>query len=188
MAVFIVILLVLIFGIYIGFILGFSRAMHKVAYRIHGTKRPLIAKIVIGLGCAALVGSIAISLHTWHFTRTALRTSGTVIQLIEKTNKESDSFSHAPMFRFLDADGSEHTVVSSVSSSTPEFHVGDRVEVLYREDSPKSARIDSFRQIWGLPCVFGIIGFLELAIGLVMHFLPKVTGLFRRQSPDARAV
>lgn len=187
MGIFILIFVVLIAGISFGFMLGFSRAMRAAATRIHGTKRPVIAKLVIGLGCAALVGALATSLHTWHFTRIAQRTSGTVIEMQEQTDKDSGSISYAPTFRFQDASGAEQTVASSFFSSPPEFRVGDRVGVLYRADSPKSARIDSYWQVWGLPSLLGIIGSIELPIGLVILFWPKITGRFRRQTAHAQA-
>jgi hypothetical protein len=175
----ILILVVLVAGISFGFMLGFSRAMREAASRIHGTKRPVIARLLIGVGCLALVVALATSLHTWHFTRVAQRTSGTVIEMREDTDKDSGSVSYAPTFRFQDATGAEHTVASSFFSAPPEFRVGDRVGVLYRAGSPKAARIDSYWQVWGLPSLLGIIGSIELPIGLVILFWPKITARLR---------
>lgn len=184
----ILIIVVLIAGISIGFMIGFSRAMREAASKIHGTKRPVIAKLVIGMGCAVLVGALATALHTWHFTQIAQRTSGTVIEMRQQTDKDSGSVSYAPTFRFLDAAGAPHTVSSSFYSSPPEFHVGDSVTVLYRSDDPQTARIDSYWQVWGLPSLLGIIGSIELPVGLIVLFWPKITGRFRRESPHAQAV
>ena len=187
MGILILIMVVLTAGISIGFMLGFSRAMREAANRIHGTKRPVIAKLVIGLGCAALVGALATSLHTWHFTRIAQRASGTVIEMRQQTDKDSGSVIYAPTFRFQDATGAQHTVSSGFYSSPPEFHVGDGVTVLYRGDDPQTARIDSYWQVWGLPSLLGIIGSIELPVGLVILFWPKITGRLRRQTPHAQA-
>ena len=178
----ILIFVVLVAGISFGFMLGFSRAMREAASRIHGTKRPVIARVVICLGCLALVVALASSLHTWRFTRVAQRASGTVIEMREDTDKDSGSVSYAPTFRFQDATGAEHTVASSFFSAPPEFRVGDRVGVLYRADSPTSARIDSYWQVWGLPSLSGILGSIYLPIGLVILFWPKITARFRKES------
>jgi hypothetical protein len=183
----ILIIVVLVAGISFGFMLGFSRAMREAASRIHGTKRPVIAaRLVMGIGCLALIVALATSLHTWRFTRVAQRTSGTVIEMRENTDKDSGNVSYAPTFRFQDATGAEHTVASSLFSSPPEFRVGDRVGVLYRADSPTSARIDSYWQVWGLPSLLGIIGSIELPIGLVILFWPKITARFRKESAHAQ--
>jgi hypothetical protein len=165
--------------------IGVSRAMREAAGKIHGMKRPVIAKLVIGMGCAVLVGALATALHTCHFTRIAQRTRGTVIEMRQQTDKDSGSVSYAPTFRFPDAAGAQHTVSSSFYSSPPEFHVGDSVAVLYRSDDPQTARIDSYWQVWGLPSLLGIIGSIELPVGLIVLFWLKITGRFRRESPHA---
>jgi hypothetical protein len=188
MGILIVILVALGVGIWLGFIVGFSRAMRDAAKRIQGTKRPIIAKLAIGLGCAALVIGIASWLHTYHFTRIAQRTSGTVIEMREMTDKDSGSVSYAPTFRFQDTNGSQHIVTSSLFSSPPEFHVGDSVTVLYRGDDPQTARIDSYWQVWGLPSILGIISSAELLIGLIVLFWPKFTARFGGQTAHAQTV
>lgn len=180
MGIVILIIVVLIAGISIGFMLGFSRAMREASSRIYGTKRPVVGWLLIGLGCAALLGACGAAIYSWHFTSVALRTSGTVIEMREQTDKESGSVSYAPTFRFQDASGAAHTVSSGFYSSPPEFHVGDVIVVLYRSNDPQDARIDSYWQVWGLPSLLGIGGCIELPIGLIIVLWPKIIGRFRR--------
>ena len=187
MGIFILIIVVLVAGISFGFMLGFSCSMREVARSLHGTRRPTVAWVVIILGCAALVGALGTMLYTWHFTRVAERTSGTVIEMREQTDKDSGSICYAPTFRFQDAGGSPHTVSSGVFSSPPEFHVGDVITVLYRRDAPQDARIDSYWQVWGIPSLLGIGGCIELPVGLSMLFWPKIIGRFRGRTPNAKA-
>jgi hypothetical protein len=183
----ILIFTVLVAGISFGFMLGFSRAMREAASHLHTAgSHPMIPKIMIGAGCAVLVVALVTALHTWHFTRVAQRTSGTVTEMRQQTDKDSGSISYSPTFRFQDAAGVQHTVSSSFYSSPPEFHVGDSVTVLYRSDDPQTARIDSYWQVWGLPSLLGIIGSGELPIGLVVLFWPKITGRFRKQTPQGQ--
>lgn len=188
MGMLILIIVVLAAGISIGFMLGFSRAMREAASKIQGTQRPVIAKFVIGMGCALFVCALATALHTWHFTRIAQRTGGMVIEMRQHTDKDSGSVGYAPTFQFQDAAGAQHTVSSSFYTFPPEFHVGDKVTVLYRSDAPQTARIDSYWQVWGLPSLLGIIGSIELPAGLIVLFWPKITGRFRGQTADAQAV
>jgi hypothetical protein len=173
------IIVVLIAGISFGFMLGFSGAMRVAAGRIQGSQRPTIAKLVIGLGCVALVGALATALHTWHFTRDAQRAGGAVIEMRQQTDKDSGSVSYAPTFRFQDASGTQRTVSSPFYSSPSEFHVGDSVTVLYRSDDPEAARIDTYWQVWGLPSLLGIIGSIQLPVGLIVLFWPRITSRFR---------
>lgn len=185
MGIFILITVVLVAGISFGFMLGFSRAMREAASRVHGTRRPTIAWVVIVLGCAALIGALGTTLYTWHFTRIAQRTSGTVIEMLAQTDKDG-STTYAPTFRFQDATGSPHTVSSALFSSPPEFHVGDAVTVLYRSDAPQDAKIDSYWQVWGLPTLLGLCGSIELPVGLIVLFWPKITGRFRGPTANAQ--
>lgn len=178
----IVILIVLMsgigFGVMVGFMIGFSRSMREAAKQIHGAKNPLVPKLFIGTGCVLLVAASATAIHTWHFTRTAQRTTGTILEMRQKTDKGSGDVTYAPTFQFEDAAGAQHTVASSFYSSPPEFHAGDNVSVLYRPDAPRRARIVSFRQLWALPIVLGVMGVVAVPLGVI---------LLKRNTPPAEA-
>ena len=168
-------------GIYLGFLLGFSRAMQKAAVKIQRTPRSGVAKIVVGLGCAVLLGALISLVHTWRFTRVAQRAVGEVVAMRGTTDTENGGISYAPTFRFQDAGGSQHTVSSTLYSSPPEFQLGDRVQVLYRSDDPGVARIDSYWQVWGLASVLGILGAVTSVGGLAVLNWPCVLVRFRGQ-------
>jgi len=187
MAIAILIVVVLVAGIFIGFMIGFSRAMREAASRVQAPIYPVIGKIMIILGFVVLFIAVAATLHTWHFTRIAKRATGTVVEMLQQTDKDSGSVSYAPTFRFQDATGTQHTVTSSLYSSPPEFHVGDNVAVLYRSDDPQTARIDSRMQVWGLPIVLVILGSIELPIGFVFLFWPKIKTRFTGRTDLAPA-
>ena len=186
MVILIVILFTLAAGIGLGFMLGISKVMREAATHAHATQRPVFAKLLIGMGGAMLIGALATSLHTWRFTHIALRTGGTVTELLSQTDKDSGSVTYAPTFRFFDANGSPHTVSSSFYSSPPEFHAGDSVTVLYRGDDPQSARIDSYWQVWALPSLLAILGVIATPIGVIMQFWPQITARLKGQVAAAR--
>ena len=167
------VIVVLVAGISIGFMLGFSRAIREATSNSRGTNRPTIGRIFIGFGCVALIAGLAAALHTWQFTRIAVRANGTVIEMRTQTDHEG-STSYFPTYRFQDASGSQHTVPSSFGSSPPAFHVDQAVGVLYRSDNPQSARIDTFWQVWGLASLLGIMGSVQLPVGLVVLLWPKI--------------
>lgn len=184
MGIFILIIIVLVFGIGIGFMMGFSRAMREAARNLQSPSRSLciIGRIAIVIGIIALIAEVCVSLYTWHFIRTAQRTTGTVIQMTTEigTNSDSNSRGTAPIFEFMDANGQIHTIASHVYSYPPQFHVGDVVTVLYRKEDPQGAEIDSFMQIWLFSMILGITTVVDLLVGSVLLLWPMIAGRFKR--------
>jgi hypothetical protein len=182
MSIFIVVLVVLAVGIWLGFLIGFSRAMREAAARMQRPKRPVIAWFLIAGASICLAVAVSASLYSWHFVSTAARATGTVTELREHTDKEHDSTSYAPTFSFRDAAGVEHTVVSTLYSSPPQHRIGETVPVLYRPTDPQSARVDGYWYLWGLPTITGLLGGFYLPVGLVVLFWPRIAARFRRQT------
>ncbi len=144
-----------------------------------------LSKILLIIGPVMLLAAIPAGLHAWHFSRTALHADGTVIELRERKDTESGSISYSPTFQFQDASGGQHTVASRVYSSPPEFRVGEKITVLYRGDAPDNAVIDSFWQLWGLPTMLAIGGFVLLSAGILSLFWPKLSLWFRGRIAQA---
>jgi len=167
-----------------GFTHGFSRGQREHPSYVQQAKPRLLGRLLVVLGGAALLGALGVTLYTWHFIRVAQRTDGAVIEMREQVDKDSGSIRYAPTFQFQDATGSPHTVSSSLYSSPPEFQVGDRVPVLYRQDNPQSARIASYWQVWGGSTLLGIGGGLELMVGFGILFWPKMISRFRGRAPS----
>ena len=154
--------------------------MREAASNTRGTNRQTCGWIFISLGCVALVAALVAAHHTWQFTRVALRTNGTITEMrvqkgtVRVQRDSEDVVTYHPTFRFEDASGSQHVVSSSFGSSPPAFQVGQAVGVLYRGDDPQSARIDTFWQVWGWAGFFGIMGAVQLTVGLLVLLWPKI--------------
>jgi hypothetical protein len=176
----ILVLVILGIGIWIGFMIGFSKAMFKVAARMQRPKRPVIAWVIIAMACICLVIAAGSSLHSWRFVSTAARTTGTVTELRDYTDRENGGTSYAPTFSFRDSGGVEHSVASSLYSSPPQHRVGDTLPVLYRPNEPTSARVDGYWYLWGMPTVTGILGGLYLPVGIVILFWPRIAARIGR--------
>lgn len=179
MGIVILVLITFVAGGSVGFMIGFSRALRESAKKIHGTHRPLLGWLIFGLGCSLLVIGLISSLYTWRFTRDAEHASGVVVEMRPHLDKDNGDVSYAPTFRFEDSSGIHHTVSSSFFSSPPEFHVNNSVDVLYRRNDPENARINSYWQLWGIPSLTGIIGSVELPVGLVVICWPAIVARFR---------
>ncbi len=104
-------IVLLVAGPSIALMLCFSRAIRAATSNARGTNRPTIVWIFVGLGCVTLITGLAAALHTWQFTRVALRTNGTVIEI--RTHKmrtrtdDEGSTSYYTTYRFQDASGSQ---------------------------------------------------------------------------------
>jgi ABC-type Na+ efflux pump permease subunit len=124
---------------------------------------------LLALGLSA--GAFFTTRSTLAFRASALRVDGTVVDFsVEtKTDNGKRTTMYRPVVEFTAASGKTIRFNSSVSSSSPGYGRGDKVPVLYYENTPEKARIDSFMSNWMGPLVLGILGFVTLlaSAGLV---------------------
>jgi hypothetical protein len=69
-----------------------------------------------------------------------------------------------PVVVFSTPDGTVTRFRGSTGSNPPAYDTGERVDVLYRADSPADARIDGFVSLWLLPLVFTGVGLLTSGV------------------------
>ncbi|MFD7620832.1 DUF3592 domain-containing protein [Streptomyces sp. NPDC059802] len=120
------------------------------------------------------------------FLTDAKRAPGTVVALewrndhsgASRKKRESDRPVAYPVVEFTSSDGTPRTFRSSTASNPPSYEQGERVEVLYRSDSPEDARINGFASLWLLPLIFGGIGLVIAGIGTAI----AVVGRARSQT------
>lgn len=98
------------------------------------------------------------------FLKTAERSSGTVIENIQKVSSKG-KYTYSPLIEFYDQNGEKTTFESLNSSNPPSYSIGQKVQVLYQPTHPQSAKIDSFHDFWLGPILSGILGFLFFGIG-----------------------
>lgn len=182
MGIIILVIIILIAGINLGFLLGFSRAMREAANNLNRPRISVFGPFAAVFGGVGLLIALGFGIYSLHFTLAAARTNGTVIEMQSEVEKQDDSTitSYAPTFRFQDAAGVQHTVSSSFFQSPPGFHVGDAVVVLYLPNHPQTAHIDDFWELWGFPAFGGILGAVLLLVGLIVMAWPKWTARFKK--------
>ncbi|MFD9069337.1 DUF3592 domain-containing protein [Streptomyces lasiicapitis] len=129
--------------------------------------------LVIGL----ILAGVSVS-----FLANADRARGTVVALEwrsdddsgasrkRRVNNESAAY---PVVEFTSADGQRRTFRDSTGSKPPAYEEGERVEVLYRSDSPEDARINGFASLWLLPLIFGGIGLVFAGIGTAVALVTR---------------
>jgi hypothetical protein len=97
---------------------------------------------------------------TADFLRSAQRSTGVVVALIEKGGL------YHPRVRYVDAAGREQEFESQLESRPPRFSVGQRLSVLYQPEAPAAARIEDFFVLWWVSLITAIVG-LALTIAAV---------------------
>ncbi|MER7397197.1 DUF3592 domain-containing protein [Streptomyces sp. NPDC000151] len=127
----------------------------------------------IAFGTLFLIIGLILAGVTVSFLTDAERARGTVVALEWRNDHSGASRKRQvnnkpaayPVVDFTSADGTPRTFRSSTGSNPPSYEEGERVQVLYRADSPEDARINGFASLWLLPLIFGGIGLLFAAIG-----------------------
>ncbi|TPQ23747.1 DUF3592 domain-containing protein [Streptomyces sporangiiformans] len=127
----------------------------------------------IAFGALFLVVGLILAGVSVSFLADAESARGTVVALewrndhdgASRKKRENDKPAAYPVVEFTSADGTPRTFRSSTGSNPPSYKEGERVEVLYRADSPEDARIKGFASLWLLPLIFGGIGLVIAGIG-----------------------
>ena len=133
------------------------------------------------IGGLILLSSIApLALGIWSFSRTtafrktAVTTTGVVIELVEKTGSEGGSL-FAPRVRFQDQEGNQHEITGSTASQPPRYLVGEAIEILYNPDRPQEFRTTDWFSVWGLSVLgFGLAGSALLFAALFAFLGPII--------------
>ncbi|MEW2401011.1 DUF3592 domain-containing protein [Streptomyces sp. NPDC046862] len=135
----------------------------------------------IAFGSLFLVVGLILAGVSVSFLTDAQRARGTVVTLewrndhsgVSRKKRTDDKPAAYPVVEFTSADGTQRKFRDSTGSNPPSYEVGERVEVLYRADSPDDARINGFASLWLLPLIFGGIGLLSAGIGTVVALVTR---------------
>ncbi|MER6031840.1 DUF3592 domain-containing protein [Streptomyces sp. NPDC001851] len=132
----------------------------------------------VGVGTLFFVIGLILAGQSVSFLTDAERAQGTVVALewrndhvgASRRNGDDDRPVAYPVVEFTSKDGTRRTFRDSTGSSPSAYDKGERVQVLYRADSPQDARIDGFASLWMLPLVFGGLGLVFAAVGTIVVF------------------
>jgi hypothetical protein len=127
-------------------------------------------------GSACLVLSVLLAVHTKYFLVHAVRTKGTVVQMlpVKRISDGGVTPGCLPEVRFQTEDGQSHTIrLNDSATNPPEFQVGDTLTLLYDRGSPKGATPDSFAQLWIVPVILLGIGVAHGLVGIVLLYFDQ---------------
>lgn len=120
-----------------------------------------------GIGIAVLAIAGNLYMNTQNFIAKAQKAEGVVVKNIR--SRSDDSYTYSPAVKFQTRDGRTVKFVSKLGSGTPTYSVGEQVEVLYDEDKPEAAKINSFLSLYFGSMILGIIGGMFCFIMVSTH-------------------
>ncbi|BAY15914.1 hypothetical protein NIES21_17350 [Anabaenopsis circularis NIES-21] len=139
----------------------------------------LFGSIFAGIGSIFVVTGIIVGVHTRSLIGKSISTSGTVIDLVRHTSRDSNgrsSTAYYPVISFTSNSGKPIEFEANSGSNPPAYTQGQKVEILYNPQEPESAKINSWLDLWFLAVMHTGMGSLFVVIGgipLVISFLPR---------------
>jgi hypothetical protein len=127
----------------------------------------LVGLIFLGVGAIQLGLGIFFFVRTRRFLRTAVEATGTIVELLESSGSEGGTVYQA-VVEFQTADGRSIRWQEAMASNPPAGQQGDQLLMKYDPVNPQRARIARATRLWFLPGLFGLLGLLFFAIGVVL--------------------
>jgi len=124
------------------------------------------------IGSAMLAGSFFWYTKTKSFIGEALTAPGVVIELVR--SRSNDSTTYTPVVEYTTEKGQKIEFTSSVGSNPPSHSKGDQIEVLYHEDTPQQAKINSFFSLWLGPILLLVLGSIFSIVGFSLVLYPRL--------------
>jgi hypothetical protein len=134
----------------------------------------LVKYTFLAAGIGMLAGTVFLYTNTSVFLKDAIKTEGTVIELIPSYSDGSTTY--RPTVRFINQQGKEIEFASSSSSNPPSYSEGQTVEILYLPDEPQKAEINGFFSLWGAPLILGGLGSAFFTVGASLLAVPMLKG------------
>jgi hypothetical protein len=128
-----------------------------------------ISALFVVLGIFFFSMGLYLAFQTKAFLKSGIRTQAQIVDF----ELRSSSGSQAAVFVFTNRSGDHMRTASTMSSNPRSGKVGDVVGVIYSANDPKIARIDSFKEKWAIPAVFGGLGLMATTIGGFVLYLKR---------------
>lgn len=141
---------------------AFAKQKHQ-AQKAAGYMCPIFALVAVGL----FYGSIHFYKKNMELENNGIKTTGTVVQMIEQRSTDGD-YTYRPLIRFNDANNNSVEFKGGIASNPPMYDRGETVNVMYMKDTPQeTATIDS--GIYNLLLPLGFLLGCFASIGISWH-------------------
>lgn len=137
----------------------------------------LVGMIFMSIGTIMLAVVAYLLVSNYQFMQRAQSVKGKVIDYQSYQSRDRDSNSstsmYTPTYQYA-YKGKLYTHISTTSTSSKDYEIGDPVEILIDPEDPKEILINSFMVKWFLPLLLGFMGTLFTGLGFVaFRFLGK---------------
>lgn len=122
----------------------------------------IVYSIFVIVGVLLLAGAITALKRSLRFLKTAERSVGTVVQVVEKQD-DNDGTLYYPVYEFPTSANETVTYRHNTSSSNAMWQVGEKTTFIFEPGNPASARFLSYWGIFSWP-----LGLLAVAVNLVI--------------------
>lgn len=133
----------------------------------------LVFNIFLVIGIVMLAVTLVIFFSIEKFNASAIKTNGTVVDLIAKSSSSGKSTMYSPVVTYDDEAGVKHRYISNVSSNPPGYNIGDQVALYYNRQDPDDAKIAGWREYFAV-FITGVFALIFGLIGLGYHIVRKV--------------
>lgn len=159
-----------------------------IHHRTKAASTRVVGIVFVIIGTIFLLVGLGFAWSSWSLLSVAERTEGTVIRMVGQQHRarNQNRGGAAPVVEFHVA-GERHEFHSMLSTSPPQFQVGEKVTILYNPKDPRDAGIDSFVTLWLFPTIFGGIGAVMLTVAAVIGVTTWVRNSKPRNMPTSDA-
>lgn len=134
-----------------------------------------VFNIFLVIGCIILIVAGVLSYNTWKFTKTAVKTTGKVVDMIasRSSSGSSRSTTYTPVVIYIDNKDNDHRYIASFSSSPPAYEIGELVDLYYDPANPSKAQLAGWGEYLG-GIIAGILGLVFTCVSGGYHIIRKV--------------
>ena len=133
----------------------------------------IILSLFLGIGVLMLAISAIAAVFTVRSFSREVSARGNVVDFVVRTDSDGQEY-YYPVVEFALPDGSMQRVPLSVGNWPPAYVKGEAVMVLYDQEQPLKARIQSFSGAfdkWILTMITGFLGIVFVGVSLIVGWL-----------------
>lgn len=126
------------------------------------------------LGIALSIGGVYFLKEKMEVFNHSTSAEGVVVDIESTTGRKT---TYHPVISFQALDGHTYTfTMETGTSSAFDFNKGDKLKIKYKEETPQMAKVDSFKERWGLPLALLVAGIVILLSGggTVYNYFNKI--------------
>jgi hypothetical protein len=131
----------------------------------------IVGALFMGIGIVMLLVVAYLIYSHQQFEKNAKVVKATVTEYQSYNSRDDDGSTttmFTPVFEY-EFKGTKHTYVSNTSSSSKDYEIGEKVDMMVNPDDPQDVLIDSFMGKWFLPLLLGFMGTLFTGLGYVAY-------------------